>query len=145
MLPLPSTPFSAGHELFLPGGTGSNRAHRSRQILSRSLRGGAAAIRRACVTENTRPPEIYFIPALALDGRPSGRGAERRGSRDLVDFRNPVCHPTILRKSYGTRCDPCSIVHLAETARLLLFNELSLDPSLSPSLRFTVRVRIVVL
>lgn len=41
------------------------------------ITGGAAAIRRACVTENTRPPEIYFIPALALDGRPFRHGTRR--------------------------------------------------------------------
>lgn len=41
------------------------------------ITGGAAAIRRACVTENTRPPEIYFVPALALDGRPFRHGTRR--------------------------------------------------------------------
>lgn len=95
------------------------------------ITGGAAAIRRACVTENTRPPEIYFIPALALDGLASrhgtGRGSrpgnngerEKRsgfsGNPEMI-LRNPLRHAYIPSKR-------AILVHLAETARLLLSNE----------------------
>lgn len=90
------------------------------------ITGGAAAIRRACVTENTRPPEIYFIPALALDGLASrhgtGRGSrpgnngerEKRsgfsGNPEMI-LRNPLRHAYIPSKR-------AILVHLAETARL---------------------------
>lgn len=127
-----STTFSASHGLFLPGGTVVRIA---RTALDTNplpfITGGAAAIRRACVTENTRPPEIYFIPALALDGLASrhgtGRGSrpgnngerEKRsgfsGNPEMI-LRNPLRHAYIPSKR-------AILVHLAETARLLLSNE----------------------
>lgn len=110
-----STTFSASHGLFLPGGTVVRIA---RTALDTNplpfITGGAAAIRRACVTENTRPPEIYFIPALALDGLASrhgtGRGSrpgnngerEKRsgfsGNPEMI-LRNPLRHAYTLETS----------------------------------------------
>lgn len=108
----------------------SNRAHRSRQILSRSLReerrqfDGHASPRIPGRQKFISFPRSHWTASHPATGRGEDRVPAIMGSaRSVLDFQEiPKWYYAI---PYGTRTPSkrAILVHLAETARLLLSNE----------------------